>query len=500
MSAMPVVARLRRWSGTWASDLVLTAAVLLAQMWPLLFLPREGGGHWSWWGYVAVTGSALPLAFRRRAPVLVLLLSTALGTSYDLVTPLARQPVWYGPILANYTLGSRSGRAARTGVIALQLVLTVVIRPSPDTLFRGVFLCVTAYAVGRAVALGRAHAAALEDRAARAENERRLEAARAEAESERATAESERAAAEAERATAEAERAAAESERAEAEAKRATAEAERAVADAERAAAAERARIARDMHDILAHAVSLMIVQAESGPLLVASDPARAAAVFDSVAETGRDAMAQLRRVLALLKDGEDASRAPQPTLADLPELAERVAGAGLAVEYRELGEPRPLPPDTGLAAYRIAQEALTNTVKHAGAEHAELTLHWRDGTLELTVRDDGRNACGDARNVRDEARDVRDVRNVRGAGDDDDRAAGDDGRAVGAVGAERPPGGGNGLIGIRERAAACGGTAEAGPRDDGRPGFAVRAVLPTRRDRSTPPDAADPASGKISA
>ncbi|RMI36968.1 sensor histidine kinase [Actinomadura harenae] len=361
-----------------------------------------------------------------------------------MVSPLAAQPLWYGPILANYTLGSRSGRTARTAVIALQIVMTVALRPSPDTMFRGVFVCVTAYAIGRAVALGRAHAAALEDRAARAENERRLEAARAEAESERAAAESERATAE--------------SERAEAESRRAAAEAERAVAQAERAAAAERARIARDMHDILAHAVSLMVVQAESGPLLVASDPARAAATFDAVAETGRDAMAQLRRVLALLKDGEDASRSPQPTLADLPELAGRVAGAGLAVDHRVLGEPRPLPADVELAAYRIAQEALTNTVKHSRAEHVELILNWRSDALELTVRDDGNGT----------------------------REPG--GRAP-------LPSGGNGLIGIRERAAACGGTAETGPRDDGRPGFAVRAVLPV-----TPAAARTPVSAKISA
>ncbi|MEV4258077.1 sensor histidine kinase, partial [Spirillospora sp. NPDC049652] len=196
---MPIVVRLRRWSETWASDAVLTAAILLAQVWPLLSIPREGGGHWPWWGYAAVTGSALPLAFRRRAPVPVLLLSAGFGASYDLVSPLAWQPVWYGPILAYYTLAARSGPAARIGVITLQLVLTAVIRPSADSLFRGLFLCVAAYAVGRAVALGRAHSAALEDRAARAENERRLEAARAEAETERATAESKRATAEAER-------------------------------------------------------------------------------------------------------------------------------------------------------------------------------------------------------------------------------------------------------------------------------------------------------------
>ncbi|MEV5569197.1 histidine kinase [Spirillospora sp. NPDC052269] len=428
---MPVVVRLRRWSGTWASDAVLAAAILLAQLWPLLSISRPGGGHWPWWGYAAVTASVLPLAFRRLAPVPVLILTVGFGTSYDLVSPLAWQPIWYGPILAYYTLATHSGRTARIGVITTQLVLTAVLRPSPDTLFRAVFMCITAYAVGRAVALGRAHAAALEDRAARAENERRLEAARAEAESERATAEAERAAA---------------------ESRRATAEAERAVAEAERAAAAERARIARDMHDILAHAVSLMIVQAESGPLLMASDPERASAAFDAVAEAGRDAMTQLRRVLVLLKDGEDASRAPQPTLADLPELAGRVAGAGLAVEHQVIGEPRPLPPDVELAAYRIAQEALTNTVKHAGAEHVELTLRWHADALELTVRDDGRGAA-----------------------------------AVARPGARTLPSGGNGLIGIRERAAACGGTAETGPRDDGRPGFTVHAVLPLPLVPTTP-------------
>ncbi|MFD7324606.1 sensor histidine kinase [Streptomyces sp. NPDC059875] len=210
--------------------------------------------------------------------------------------------------------------------------------------------------------------------------------------------------------------------------------------EAERAAARERARIAREMHDILSHAVSLMVVQAEAGPVAVRTAPERAEAAFDAISATGRDAMMQLRRMLGVLREeGEIAApRAPQPDLTGLPELVERVRASGLDVTYEATGGVRALPSATGATVHRIVQEALTNVVKHAGARTASVRLTHHAGVLEIVVTDDGR---GPRR-----------------------------GSAQGS--------GGHGLVGIRERAAAHGGTAVMGPGPDGR-GFEVRVELP---------------------
>ncbi|MEU5881054.1 histidine kinase [Spirillospora sp. NPDC047279] len=209
-------------------------------------------------------------------------------------------------------------------------------------------------------------------------------------------------------------------------------------AEAARAAAEERSRIARDMHDVLAHAVSIMVVQAEAGPVVVRSDPDQAERAFDAIADAGRDAMAQLRRMLGVLKEEQDYGvRAPRPTVDALPELVEHVDRTRVQVRLTVDGTRRDLPADADLAAYRIVQEALTNTVKHAGARSAHVRLRWTDDELEITVTDDGR-------------------------GHEDD------------AGWRR---GGDGLIGIRERAVSCGGTAEAGPLPGG--GFRVFARLP---------------------
>ncbi|MEU1878091.1 histidine kinase [Streptosporangium sp. NPDC020072] len=183
---------------------------------------------------------------------------------------------------------------------------------------------------------------------------------------------------------------------------------------AERAAERERARIARDTHDILAHGISIMIVQAEAGPYAARTSPERAAQAFRTIADVGRDAQAQLRRMLDLLKDGEPAL-APQPTLDGVGELVERVSATGPEVRLTVVGEPVTLPADTEVAAYRIVQEALTNLVKHAGAATGEVRLDWKDDELMITVTNGGGSA------------------------------------SVGA--------GGHGLIGMRERAVACGGT-----------------------------------------
>jgi signal transduction histidine kinase len=199
--------------------------------------------------------------------------------------------------------------------------------------------------------------------------------------------------------------------------------------------ATERARIARDMHDVLAHAVSLMIVQAEAGAVVVRSSPERAEKALDAIAGAGRDAMVQLRRTLGMLKEDQDTGvRTPQPTLAAIPALIDQVRETGVVASFTASGVQRALPPDTEVAAYRIVQEALTNTLKHAAARTVTVALDWGD-ELIITVRDDGSGA-----------------------------------------GALDIAGAGSGLIGIRERAAACGGSADARAGADG---FTVTASLP---------------------
>ncbi|MFF0890002.1 sensor histidine kinase [Streptomyces sp. NPDC003456] len=208
--------------------------------------------------------------------------------------------------------------------------------------------------------------------------------------------------------------------------------------EAERAAARERARIAREMHDVLSHAVSLMIVQAEAGPVAVRAAPERAEAAFDAISATGREAMAQLRHMLGVLRDGDDpdgSPRSPQPGLADLPALLDRVRGSGLDVVHETAGAVRPLPGPVGATVHRVVQEALTNTVRHARAHTATVRLVYGASDVEVRVTDDGRGPRGHAA-------------------------------------------GGHGLTGIRERAAAHGGSAVAGPGPDGR-GFEVRARIP---------------------
>ncbi|MFD5190540.1 sensor histidine kinase [Streptomyces sp. NPDC058357] len=211
---------------------------------------------------------------------------------------------------------------------------------------------------------------------------------------------------------------------------------------AEQAAARERARIAREMHDILSHAVSLMIVRAEAGPVAVRTAPEHAEAAFDAISETGRDAMVQLRRMLGVLRENEgspDAPREPQPALAGLPGLVERVRGSGPAVSYEVTGRPRPPGPAVETTLYRIVQEALTNVVRHADATTVRILLDHGSEALTLTVTDDGRGPGG---------------------------------------------GSGLGLIGIRERAAAHGGTARTGAGPGGR-GFRVRVTIPRTRQES---------------
>ncbi len=219
-----------------------------------------------------------------------------------------------------------------------------------------------------------------------------------------------------------------------------TAALERAREEETRAAAAhERARIARELHDLVGHGLAVIVLQAQAADRTLSTDPESARRAVGAVVTAGRDALAELRRLLDVLATGDGDATAPLRGLADLEALAAQVRDAGLAVHVSVSGSPRPLSPGLDLSAYRIVQEALTNTLRHAGRATADVRVHYRADALEVEVLDDG---------------------------------------SAGHVDGVGPPGRvGHGLIGMRERTALYGGTLEAGRRSRG--GFAVRAVFP---------------------
>ncbi|MFF9914239.1 sensor histidine kinase [Streptomyces sp. NPDC013457] len=212
--------------------------------------------------------------------------------------------------------------------------------------------------------------------------------------------------------------------------------AERAAAERRRADE-ERLRIARELHDVLAHSISVINVQAGVGLALLDTDPEQARTALTTIKAASKEALGEVRQVLDTLRAPGEAPRTPAPGLDRLPELVDQAASAGLTVETSTEGEPVALPPGADLAAFRIVQEALTNVVRHSGSRAARVVVRYRLGAVELCIDDDGPATGGDA------------------------------------------GGSGNGLAGMRERAGALGGTIEAGTRQDG--GFRVRAVLPAR-------------------
>jgi signal transduction histidine kinase len=199
-----------------------------------------------------------------------------------------------------------------------------------------------------------------------------------------------------------------------------------------RAAAEERARIARELHDVVTHNVSVMVVQAAAAGEIFEQDPQRAREAIGAVEETGRRALNELRRLLGAVTDDE-VGVLPQPGLDRLGELVDSVRAAGLAVELIEEGTPGDIPAGVGLSAYRIVQESLTNTLKHAFASHVTIRVRHSGEGVEIEVTDDG-------------------------------------------VGASLH-GEGRGLIGMRERVALYGGDLDAGSRAGG--GYGVRARIP---------------------
>src|SRR5690348_16511938 len=204
---------------------------------------------------------------------------------------------------------------------------------------------------------------------------------------------------------------------------------------AQAAVAVERGRIARELHDVVAHNVSMMVVQAGAAARVLSGEQPDVRNALDVIAAAGRETVDEMRTLLGVLRsDDGTAALKPQPGLADLEQLAAGVREAGLPVTLRVEGTPRPLPPALDLSAFRIVQEALTNTLKHAGNARADVTVRYEDSLVSLEIADTGRGPGG--------------------------------GRGTG-----------HGLVGMRERAAMLGGELEALPRPEG--GFAVRARLP---------------------
>jgi signal transduction histidine kinase len=345
-----------------------------------------------------VLATTVPLVWRRRHPLAVCLVTGMATGAYgfahypDLAMPLA-----VGGVVGMYSVaawGSRRAALLAGGVAVVVLVVVMTLPRTDADVVDAAFVSLSlagAWVLGDRARVQRALAAELQERTVRLERERAEES--------------------------------------------------------RRAVAAERARIARELHDVVAHHVSMMVVQAEAGPVAVEHDPALAAGAFEAIAATGRQALVEMRRLLGVLRgdgDGDAApSLAPQPGLAQVPSLVEQVGRAGLRVELVVEGPEAPLPAGVDLSAYRIVQEALTNAVKHGGPGRAEVLVRYGERELQLRIWDEGRAAGG--------------------------------GGPPPEAGAETAPG--RGLLGMRERVGLFGGELRAGSGPNG--GFTVAARLP---------------------
>ena len=206
----------------------------------------------------------------------------------------------------------------------------------------------------------------------------------------------------------------------------------------------ERVRIARDLHDIVGHTLNIIVVQAAAARTVFKSKPDQALEALNAIEGTARQSLSDMERMLGILRpvEGEDVPYAPQHGLEQVETLAKQFTDAGLPVEVTMIGEPHKLPTSLDLTAYRIVQEALTNTLKHAGPARAQVTITYANGNLELNITNDGRWPEDDLKNT----------------------------------------GGGRGLIGMKERVALFGGELDVGPGLDG--GYRVHAVLPFEESR----------------
>ncbi len=286
-----------------------------------------------------VAAENLPLMFRRAHPLIVLTIIGGARVAYDVIG-LGYAPLPLGPAIAFYTVLNRC--RPRACVISCVLALTAItiseLQPGHNQPYDLVVAVLIFVASGMAGLLGRTRRAYLEETEARA--------ARAEAQRDRESA---------------------------------------------RAAAAERARIARELHDVVAHHVSLMAVQAEAAASLLPGRPAQARQSVEIIGDTARQALAELRRLLGVLRGpAEEIETEPSPSLSELGAVLDQVRAAGLPVEFRTGGQPAALAPGVELTAYRIVQEALTNTLKHAPASQAVVTLAYEPDFITVTVANSG--------------------------------------------------------------------------------------------------------------
>ena len=379
-------------------DLVL--AVALAAVNVVSLLPYRAQLHPLWLALVLVAAQGIPLAWRRRWPVPVLIVIGAVRVAYDQLG-FGFAPFPLGPAIAVYTIFDRRGPAWRWITCLILAAGITVSESSPghsqpyDTIFQ-VTIFLTAAAAGLLSRAKRASMAAAQSRADHAE-----------------------------------------------------AELDRVVS---REAAAERARIARELHDVVAHHVSLMAVQAEAATSLLPDRPAQARRSVEIIGDTARLALTELRRLLGVLRGpSERLETAPSASLGELGGVLDQVRGAGLAVDFEVVGTPGPLAPGVDLTAYRIVQEALTNTIRHAHAARAAVTLSYEPGYITVSVADSGPRRGGPP--------------------------PGGNGSAAIKPGSPLA-GSGLGLAGIAERVASCGGSLTVGPTPGG--GFAVTARLPS--------------------
>ncbi|MGW0185023.1 sensor histidine kinase [Streptomyces sp. NPDC003362] len=344
---------------------------------------------------------SLVVALRRRMPEKMLLLAAAVGVA-QLVLDVATTPANFAMLVIVFTVAATGARWASRFALVAALVAAPLAQlrwPSPDggtaghivgTVFTTVPFAL-AWVLGDSIRTRRAYFAQLEERAARLEKERE--------------------------------------------------------AQAKVAVAAERARIARELHDVVAHNVSVMVVQADGAAYVLDAAPDQAKKALETISSTGRQALAEMRRLLGVLRTGEHqegGEYVPQPDVEQIEDLVEQCRVSGLPVDFKVEGTPRPLPSGVELTAYRIVQEALTNTRKHGGPNAgASVRLVYFDDGLGLLVEDDGKGAPHELY-----------------------EEGGADGQ-------------GHGLIGMRERVGMVGGTLDAGPRPGG--GFRISALLPLK-------------------
>jgi signal transduction histidine kinase len=372
-----------------AGDALLASALAVAALADALLGAHHGSGWYGpgWARVVLALAATVPLAWRARRPLAVFALVFAAATGSVLLAGSHQGPFepFVAIVVAAYSVGAHTdSRRSRLG-LALVVVPGLALAPlevhhgqANGDVFPAVVWLAGFWLIGRVIRSWRNRAVALE------RLNRELDAQRG--------------------------------------------------LQAEAAVAVERGRIARELHDVIGHNVSMMVVQAGAAARVLEGDQPNVSNALAAIERTGRQTVDEMRRLIGVVRSDDGLALSPQPTLRDLEQLVANIRAAGLHVDLAVEGTPVALPAGVDLSAYRIVQEALTNTLKHAGPARATVVVRYERAAVEVEVRDDGSGA--------------------------------------GAEG-----GTGNGLIGMRERVALWGGELEAGRRKDG--GFAVRARLP---------------------